>query len=370
MINGPYGQYQVGNNVYIHKLEAVYQASKTNTPVTWNFYDSVYSQLDWSQRPTGTLADMYRERAQQLRDKYDYIVVQFSGGMDSWTTLHSFLANGIHVDEVYTRWPKAERKYRAASNTNLHESNLGSEFEYAVLPVLENISKNYPRTNIVIDDYSDDLTANEFGEDALVSPSHTLTAYVKFNRKSEQELEQERKNKNIGIVLGCDKISCKVENGNFYAYFLDIATGGIDAGRNYELFFWTPDMPQIPVLQAHYLKDFYTLNNPHKNANYRRVYNDVCCPDYNPETFQVNKYLGSMIFQSNNWIYHHNPKYFKSWQWAMNQYYNSINKQYISTVNNGTLKVGLNGCASPAYLVATDTGIPNFISNASRGISV
>jgi hypothetical protein len=68
MINAPYGQYQVGNNVYIHKLEAVYQASKTNTPVTWNFYDSVYSKLNWQQRPAGTLADMYKERAQQLRE--------------------------------------------------------------------------------------------------------------------------------------------------------------------------------------------------------------------------------------------------------------------------------------------------------------
>jgi hypothetical protein len=54
----------------------------------------------------------------------------------------------------------------------------------------------------------------------------------------------------------------------------------------------------------------------------------------------------------------------------MNQYYDSIDDHYISKVNEGTLKVGLIGCASPSYLVATDTKIPDFVSNAARGISV
>lgn len=363
--NSPYGLYHVGDNIYAHKLEALYNGSKTNTPVTWDFNNSVYSKLDWTRRPAGTLAEMYRDRAQQLRDKHDYLVVQFSGGMDSWTVLHSFLSNGIHVDEVYTRWPRVERNYKDATNTDFDESNLGSEFEYSVLPVLEYVSKNFPRTHIVIDDYSDALSVDEYAEKFNISPSHTLTAYIKFNRRSEKEIEQERKNKSVGIILGCDKVSVAAQDGNFYAYFADIATGGIDPARTYELFFWSAEFPEIPILQSHYLKDYYTVNAT--NRLYREVYRTVCCPDYDANTFQVNKYLGSMIFQSNNWIYKHNARYFKSWMWSMNQYYNGIDERYISKVNG--IRVGLTGLCSPRYLVATNTGIPDFVSNATRGVS-
>jgi hypothetical protein len=51
----------------------------------------------------------------------------------------------------------------------------------------------------------------------------------------------------------------------------------------------------------------------------------------------------------------------------MNQYYNGIDERYISKVNG--IRVGLTGLCSPRYLVATNTGIPDFVSNATRGVS-
>jgi hypothetical protein len=96
------GYYEVGDKIYFNKIEAVRAASQTKQQLVWHFHDDVFGKFDWSIRPQGTLRDLYRERAQQIRDKYDYIIIYFSGGADSWTVLNSFLANGIHVDEVFT----------------------------------------------------------------------------------------------------------------------------------------------------------------------------------------------------------------------------------------------------------------------------
>jgi hypothetical protein len=351
-------RYHVGDQTYYLKLDAAYHASQTNQDIVLDFYNNVFGSINWTQRPSGTLAEAYRDRAQQIRDRYDYVVVQFSGGMDSWYALHSFLSNGIHVDEVYSRWPLVERKYQSADKNNIDESNLGSEFEFAALPVLEYVRKNFPRTHVVVDDYSEDLSNNEFIL-PKVGVNSTAIHHLKWNRRSQYEQEQERRNSNIGIVLGCDKISIAVESGNFYAYFTDAFQSPEIGGRNYEYFYWTPDFPTLPILQAHYLKDYLSIaGNQNLHREYRELYRTVCYPDFDPTTFRVGKQLGNVVFKSTNWVYQHNPKLIKSWKWSMDQYFNGMDDKFISRLDNG-LKVGTRTVESPRYLVAENTGIPN-----------
>jgi hypothetical protein len=93
------GYYQVNDKIYTNKLLALY-SNKNNDEITWNFHDDVFSQQDWTKKPAGTLQDLYKQRAQQLRDSYDYLILNFSGGADSWNILHTFLTNNIKLDEV------------------------------------------------------------------------------------------------------------------------------------------------------------------------------------------------------------------------------------------------------------------------------
>ena len=194
-LNSPHGYYIVGDQIYLNKSEAVFQASTTGKELVWKFHDDVFNTINWNQRPSGTLRDLYKERAQQIRDKYDYVVVHFSGGMDSWTVLNSFLSNGIHVDEIFTRWAFAERKFKDADSNNKDSSNLSSEFEYAVVPVLEHIKKNFPNINIVVDDYSECIQ-QELSEEDFFASNHyqSMLSFFRFNRRSKFEQEQIEKN--------------------------------------------------------------------------------------------------------------------------------------------------------------------------------
>lgn len=373
IINSARGYYQVNDKIYTNKLLALY-SNKNNDEVTWNFHDDVFSQQDWTKKPAGTLQDLYKQRAQQLRDSYDYLILNFSGGADSWNILHTFLTNNIKLDEVYTRWGRAERKYTPANPFDTKEGNLGSEFEYAVVPVLEYIKKNHPEINIVIDDYSE-CYQQDFKEEYILLSDHyqLLPSAWKYNRKSSQEIKLEKKNKKVANIFGYDKILCKIENGNFYAFFADGMTGCYDSDMNtnkkFELFYYSVDMPQLPILQAHYIKEnlsmlpfiinskkikekYNDLCSMLKNSIiYHDLYETICYPEYDKKTLQVNKLLGTHISKSDLWIKLYNPRYYESWKWHYDQLFGSINDRFLTQKLNTSLNTGVKKIYSKSYLL-------------------
>jgi hypothetical protein len=358
----PQGFYQIDDKIYFNKDLALC-SNKNISEIKWNFHDDIFSAEDWTKKPRGTLKDLYKERAQQLRDQYDYLVVHFSGGADSWNILNSFFSNGIKIDEVFTRWGLAERKFKAASSLDLGEKNLGSEFEYAVIPVLEYIKKNYPKTKIFIDDIS-------FCFQQEMTEKHLLDSYqykmmqspFRFSRKSEYQLAAEKQNKRVAVVCGYDKIKCEVKDGNFYAFFQDgIGGGETEQNNNMEFFYWSKNFTKLPIMQAHYIKDYFLENGVDKTIKYRSLYTKICYPEYNNKTLQVNKLLGTYISASDNWIMLYNPRYYDSWRWHINQFYKSIDNKFIS-FHKG-VKVGLEPSKGKKYLIEQNCKLPDICWN-------
>ena len=108
--NKKLGYYLVGDEVYYNKIQALLDGSQKNLPVKWFFNEDKFIKYPWHIEPEETLRELYQQRAQQLRDTYDYIRVEASGGGDSTTVIYSFLLNGIHLDEVVFRYPKQGEK--------------------------------------------------------------------------------------------------------------------------------------------------------------------------------------------------------------------------------------------------------------------
>jgi len=347
----------------------LYYASTTNQSVKWNFFEEVYSKFSWTKRPVGTLEQLYKERAQQIRDKYDYVALHFSGGSDSWTVLDSFLSNGIHLDELYTRWPSAERKYRTINNIDKSEGNIISEFDYAVVPVLDYVRKNFPQTKIVVADFSDAFE-KDFVEVDLRSSDYyaNMSTFDKNIRPSDSQAEAHKQGKKVALVYGCDKIRFTIKNGQFYAYFIQCLPGSDYTEYGREMFYWTPDFPTIPILQAHYLRD-YVQTNPNfallTGREATKTYQSVCYPRYNKDTFQTGKPLGSIVRKSDSWIYEYNPRYYQSWQWAMNQYFDSIDEKFINRHNDNKngLILGTKRFTSHYYLVGPMPGFADLVAD-------
>ena len=81
--NPKLGYYTVGNKKFYNKPEALVEATKTGHFPEWDFNNDVFGQQNWTQEPETPLKELYRIRAQQLRNTYDYIRIEASGGGDS-----------------------------------------------------------------------------------------------------------------------------------------------------------------------------------------------------------------------------------------------------------------------------------------------
>lgn len=66
----------------------------------WFMIDHPWKKISWNVEPKESIEELCKRRAEQLRDKYDYIVLYYSGGPDSSTVLNTFRDNNIPLDEI------------------------------------------------------------------------------------------------------------------------------------------------------------------------------------------------------------------------------------------------------------------------------
>jgi hypothetical protein len=147
------GYWEINGNYFFDKFECLRYATKIKRKdVKYHFYDSVYQTLDWSKEPSQSLEQLYIERAKQLRDSYDYLILSFSGGADSSNILRIFIDNHIKLDEVYCEYPiPILEKF----NTKMSVHNKSPElvlFEWytAAEPALKSLAKTNPEIKISI----------------------------------------------------------------------------------------------------------------------------------------------------------------------------------------------------------------------------
>ena len=64
------------------------------------FYDEEFSKINWFIEPKDSLQTLYRKRAEQIRQDYEYVILAYSGGHDSTQVLETFYYNNIHINEI------------------------------------------------------------------------------------------------------------------------------------------------------------------------------------------------------------------------------------------------------------------------------
>ena len=96
------GYYLTTNNQkFLGKLECMLYCASHGVDFNWIFNDAYYDQLDWSIEPELSLPVLYAQRAQEIRDKYDYLILHLSGGNDSGAILETFLLNDIKLEKEF-----------------------------------------------------------------------------------------------------------------------------------------------------------------------------------------------------------------------------------------------------------------------------
>jgi hypothetical protein len=385
--NRKLGYYHVGDKTFYGKVEALIEATKTGHFPEWQFNRTVFDNITWETEPLVGLRELYRMRAQQLREQYDWIRVEASGGGDSTTAIYSFLNNGIHLDEVVFRYPKTGEKNVHNDPYNTKCENTLSEWEFAAKPLLNWISANHPAVKITMHDYSENMIKGEVDETWVFKSKDYFQPGHAFKHDNVGYIDHRRdadRGKRICVLYGIDKPKMCIRDGKWYVYFMDLqanhsnsVVGDYDNITN-EYFYWTPDLPEIVHKQAHIIKNWFMLPQNkflqylvrwpnHSIANrtaYEQMVKPLIYPDYDPATFQVAKPTNSFYNEMDFWFYSNfkDTDAYRAWQAGLKLLVSHIDDKYFNKQMGAP--VGFVGFLSPFYCLGPadyqDTGINNF----------
>lgn len=358
--NKKLGYYFVDNEIYYNKYQALLDASKKKQSIKWFFNEDIFIRFPWHIEPEESLDELYRQRAQQLRDQYDYIRVEASGGSDSTTVIFSFLLNNIPLDEVVFRYPRGGDKDMVGNARDLRSENTLSEWEFAAKPLLDWISTNYPATKITLHDYTSSLIQEAENKDEswifrtrhYLQPGH-INKYQAVANDNHKRLAE--KNLKICVLWGVDKPKITLKDEKFFLYFHDGQASHSDqvigefTNITNEFFYWSPDACKILAKQAHTIKrwfempEHYNMQNvlhwPNSNFSGRTIYEQivksVIYSKYDLQTFQTNKPTNNIYNEMDYW-FHHNFKGtrpYQVWQSGIDYLISNLDTDFVEEIH-------------------------------------
>lgn len=355
------GYYQLSNKVYYNKIDALL-AAKTDEMPKWHFNDAEFDQVNWSQEPDFDIGTLYAERARQIREKYDYVVVFFSGGADSTTVVNSFVDNEIHLDEVVIGHP--ESGMRDWVNKWDHDPRYtASEYHYTAEPFLKKLEVRSPRTRITVNDYFRDMIDTYKSDEWIMGardyfhPSF-ISRYSKKNLTHIKALCEA--GKRVAFVYGVDKPKVTIIGNRYCAFFIDVLANTCTWDIEHypdcatELFYWTADMPLLPVKQAHLVINWldrpenqhhresiqldvgYAKSQRHK-TNYDRAVREALYPQWDMSLFQTHKSMSNITAEQDAWFFgeHQNTHIYDTWRAGINHLLQLVPDRFLQQDDQG-----------------------------------
>lgn len=370
-----YPYYVVGNLKTHSKFEALSYAKQYNiTDVRFHFHDEIFSSYDWTQEPTESLSELYKQRAEQLRNQYEYLILAFSGGADSTNILRTFVDNNIHLDEIVI--------YHSLDGDGQRNSFYNFETFNVALPYVTQYIDQTKTKITVIDttqatlDYwkyvnkFDFLHYNSF----CFSPNNLARNIIKV--QNAELRKSYNTNKTVGYITGLDKPIVSYFDGKAFFKFNDCIDTTVsyvlhDKGYNREIdefFYWTPNFPKIVIKQSHVLKRYYDTQNLDvalantvpsglgtiikQGKTYQidhKVLPGLLYDNWNIETPSVGKSNTGLVFsQRDIWFFNSGLAEAKSFKDAMQHFFSNIHSDYV---NNNTQMTSVKHILSKPYFI-------------------
>lgn len=367
-LNSKYGCWIVNGNVFSNKFQALRYASATNQhDVRFYFHDHVWENFDRRQLGKVSLPQLYKERAQQLRDDYDHLVLFYSGGSDSHNILCTFLKNNIKLDEISVSWPKELRDGKFYTPNTLDKSarNAVSEWDFAIKPTLDWLAIHHPEIKINIVDY--DITESYFSVENIersfleknILRGHLIGAARASDPSLHRKIAGDKRLKRVGNIFGIEKPMLYRNGNDIYVQFLDssyeVTTSQHNAKEENRLesFYWTADLPLLPMEQAYQCALYFKANIQARSYLYENIASNV---DDIYTRFQRQQDIAKEILYKDTW----NTNTFQvgkpnidrsDWYFYLHEYneFSTLREKWTQAINNLTSDI------DPKFLIKAPT---------------
>lgn len=267
-----FGWYEVGNRRYYNKIHALYDHIQNRRSIHWNVNDDVYAQYQWDLEPTQSLEDLYAARARDLRERYDYLVLHFSGGSDSCNILETFIRNKIELDEIITR---GSYSHSTGSTGVVAATDIYSECLTQAAPLAQWAKDtHFPHmkvsvvetSSIILDYYRQNPNWVELGGNGL-TPGLCIKSNIELIEPGWQKLAD--RGLKVAHIYGVDKPQIYRHKQHFYTRWKDIVLGEFNSSRTnhsdlpqyVECFYWGKHAVLLQIKQLHVLKNYIKQHN-------------------------------------------------------------------------------------------------------------
>jgi hypothetical protein len=317
MLNENLGYYIVDNLKFSSKVDALLYSKTTNKPVQWYFHNKVFNKYNWEKEPEFNLDFYYDKRARELREKYDYIIISYSGGSDTNNIVQAFIRQNLHIDEIVTNHiTKATNSFLVMDKSVTNSWNFNAEHELQAMPRLKEISEKCPNTKITILDVSDVVlnSINQFDDvDWVLKRNDHMSVgqLFRYNYLHFANIKKEfDRGKSVAIIVGLEKPKTFIIGNKFYMSFNDAVANittindfNVDyTNVNVEMFYWSSDTLDMMCKQAHVIKRWLEVNPQmlfawkNKGASFKnlrliheKVLRPVIYTTWNDDWFQTDK---------------------------------------------------------------------------------
>lgn len=303
----PEGYWQVNEQKFLKKFDALRYAGKKNwQAIKYIFFDHVWNNFDRKSLGTVSLNALYQQRAKQLRDEYDYLILYFSGGADSYNVMRSFIDNGIKLDEVCVKWPMAaiNAGVYVPNTIDLSARNTLSEWDFAIKPVLKWLSQRHPDIKITVVDWTENFSEKTYSEDLFLHVNNFTDVEIPFLMSySGSEKYYIEKGKKVASIYGIEKPLVAYRDKKWYMGFIDMATAmgtpSLVNPHGTEYFYWSPKFPMLTFEQAHTVCEFLDKNIHFKKYFLSDEANNWSMEDWILSRRIQNKICNSILYD--NW---------------------------------------------------------------------
>jgi hypothetical protein len=364
------GCWIANNKTYYSKIAAILDMPLGDRDLRWYFHENEFSKVNWYNEPTESLDQLYEERARQLRDTYDYLVLCFSGGSDSYQVLQSFRRANIKIDEILMFGSFKTDKTKDPISKDSSFKNV--EIYHIAEPIVAEVMKEMPNLKVTYFDYVDSLIKSH--EDDVntdwikLNGSNRLTANsIVMENLHHHNVDDQRRKKNVAYIWGVDKPRILKKDDKWYIYFQDnviSGTPGQDGKEERiidELFFWSPFSNKMLAKQAHSFKRFiesdparndffstFSIKNFPTEQYYELVKPAIYPSTHRPGLWQTNK-SKPLFTEKDWWFYDDTSKAYHRWKDGIDQVSSVIDPYWL---NKGVITNGLVGCTSKFYQFA------------------
>jgi len=233
--------YKINDKTFNNQFLAHYEAFKHKGKIAFYCNDGEYDKACWDTEPEESFEFLMDLHAIRLRNKYEYLVLNWSGGTDSHTIYNVFKRNKIHINEIVVKYSLADSEFFPKANADWIKNN---HWDKATKITLISDQDSSIRDIILTNEdwiFSDTGGFRRYGFSGIDATDIKIV----------QDIHGV---KDWGIITGYEKPKVYTYNNRWYAsmpdYSLRAALGHLD---NIECFFLEP---MIHIKQSHMLKNF------------------------------------------------------------------------------------------------------------------